>query len=66
MGVVSKGVASVEESRSGECDSCEHEKSKDDVLREKEKDNITEQTHVQSTVDDTESSLNIHRMLVHN
>ena len=66
VGVVSKGVASVEESRCGGCGSCDHEKSEDDVVREKEEDNITEQTHVQSSVDDTESLLNIHRMLVNN
>ena len=66
VGVVSKGVASVEERHCGECGSCDHEKSEDDV-REKEEDNITEhQIHVQSSVDDTESSLNIHRMLVIN
>ena len=67
VGVVSKGVASVEESRCGGCGSCDHEKSKNDVVREKEEDNITEhQTHVRSSVDDTESLLNIHRMLVNN
>ena len=67
MGVVSKGVASVEERRCGGYGSCDHEKSEDDVVRKKEEDNITEhQTYVQSSVDDTESSLNIHRMLVNN
>ena len=65
VGVVSKGVASVEERRCGGCGSCDHEKSEDDVVREKEEDNITEhQIHVRSSVDDTESSLSIHRMLV--
>ena len=65
VGVVSKGVVSDEESRCGGCGSREHEKSESDIVRGKEEDNITEhQTFSQSSVDDTEYSLNIHRMLV--
>ena len=66
VGVVSKGVVSDEKSQCGGCGSCVHEKSEGDNVREKEKDNITEhQTYAQSLVD-TETSLNIHRMLVNN